>query len=122
MAKEILAVDDDQDFRELLINILGSEGYDVCAVSSGQEAIEEAKKGLHPSLILIDYLMPKMDGVQTIRELRKVQACNKVPFIFVTAYSDIKQVPEVTQLQPQGIIIKPFEIEELFSKVKTCLS
>ena len=83
----ILVVDDEEDIVELLEYNLTKEGYDVRTANTGLKAIEEAKDFL-PQLILMDIMMPKMDGVEACRKIREIPKLKETYVIFLTARSE----------------------------------
>ena len=85
MRREILVVDDDADLRETLQLLLDDSGYGVTAVASGQEALDRLKAGDRPSLILLDLMMPELDGFGFIEELRGKEEWRKIPVVVLTA-------------------------------------
>ncbi len=86
MAK-ILVVDDEQDILELVRHSLNKEGFDVHIAVNGQQAIEKAKQIL-PDLILMDVMMPVMDGMEACRQLKEDPTTNHISIIFLTARSE----------------------------------
>jgi CheY-like chemotaxis protein len=117
--KKILIVDDKEDIRELLRKKLEQNKYLVIATSSGQEALIASKIN-KPDLILLDIVMPGMDGYQTCAELKKDKATQDIPVLFLTA-KDLE--PEgMTQrykdLGAYGYLPKPSTFNELLEKIK----
>jgi CheY-like chemotaxis protein len=105
----VLVVDDDADIRELLVEFLGSEGYDVAAAGDGVEALERARAH-RPDVILLDLMMPGMNGW----EFRDVQLRDAdladVPVIVISAFDSDLDVDEVLR--------KPFRVEDLLATVE----
>ena len=90
MAKQtILVVDDETDLLDLIEYNLKKEGFDVLKAENGEEGIAVAKKH-EPDLVLLDIMMPKMDGMQAVEEMRKDNQLKNIPIIFLTARSDEK--------------------------------
>ncbi|MDD5584902.1 MAG: response regulator [Candidatus Omnitrophica bacterium] len=90
MAKfTILLVDDEPDFREIMTVRIKSWGYDALTASNGREAVDAVKEK-NPDIIILDYMMPDMDGVSALREIRKLN--NNVPVIMFTAYPDERSI------------------------------
>ena len=85
-ATQILVVDDEQDILELIRHTLNKEGYEVHVAANGQQAVEKAKK-IKPSLILMDVMMPVMDGMEACRQLKEDPETATLPIIFLTARS-----------------------------------
>ncbi len=84
MAKKILIVDDDADSLEILKQRLSSLGYDVVTASDGQCGLEEVRKE-RPNLIILDALLPKMDGFKVCEEIKKDKKLKSIPVIMFTA-------------------------------------
>ena len=84
---KVLVVDDEEPIQELLKYNLEKSGYDVKTASDGFKAVDIAKK-FHPDLVLLDIMMPKMDGVETCRLLREIPELQKSFIVFLTARSE----------------------------------
>ena len=82
---EIMLIDDEPDLLEIMGSVIRGWGYDLTAVVSGKEAIE-IFKAKRPDILVLDYLMPEMDGIATLKEIRKLD--KKIPVIMFTAYPD----------------------------------
>ena len=107
--ERIFFVEDDLDIQEiarLALQMVG--GFDVSLMSSGEEALEKAKD-LNPQLILLDVMMPGMDGPSTLRELRKMPEFTNIPVIFMTARVQPHEVAEYKELGALDVISKPFD-------------
>ena len=87
MSQRILIVDDEDDIREFIGYNLTREGYDVYTASNGQQAIEEALR-VHPHLILLDMMMPVMDGRQACETMRKMAELKDVMIVFLSAVQE----------------------------------
>ena len=87
----ILIVDDNETNRDILLTRLGTHGYDLVQAADGEEAIEVARKSL-PDLILLDVMMPKLDGIAATRRLKADPSLPFMPIILVTAKTDSKDV------------------------------
>jgi CheY-like chemotaxis protein len=116
--KEILIVEDDVYIRNNLVEILEEEGYHATGVENGQEALNylKAKPDL-PSLILLDLMMPVMNGPQFRAEQEKDARIKAIPVVVVTAGGDAPQ--KAKQLNVQGWVKKPIEIDDLLKVVQT---
>lgn len=116
----ILAVDDEQDLLDLIDYNLKKEGFEVLKAQNGKKGIELAKKH-HPDLVLLDVMMPEMDGLQTVEQLREDEVLNRIPVIFLTARDD--EQTEVTGLDKGGddYITKPISFSTLVSHIKAVL-
>lgn len=118
---EIMIVDDLQFNINLLIHLLNENGYEIRAARDGTFAIESARRH-PPDLILLDIMMPNMDGFQVCRELKRDEATKGIPVIFISALDDT--VEKVKAFQAGGVdyIARPFESEELMVRIKTHLT
>src|SRR5262249_50323711 len=86
----ILVVDDDPDIRNSLTEILGDEGYRVAGARNGREALEYLKRRTRPNLILLDMMMPDMDGWRFRREQQKLPDLASIPVVIVSAHGDVR--------------------------------
>ena len=116
----ILVVDDTPDNLRLLIGILAGQGYDVRPASDGDFALQSARTTL-PDLILLDIKMPGMDGYAVCEQLKANEQTRAIPVIFISALHDV--VEKVKGFEAGGVdyIIKPFQPEEVLTRVKTHL-
>jgi len=113
MAK-ILVVDDEKDICGTLRDIFIGEGYEVDIANSGKEAIKKVKTR-KPDLILLDVRMPGMNGVETLKAIRKID--KEVPVAMITAYEDVDLAQEALRLGAYDYIKKPFGIEYLRASI-----
>jgi len=105
----ILHVDDEPDIREVVDISLGlNPEFEVRACSSGEEAITAAVEW-SPILILLDVMMPGMDGPTTLAHLRKNPKTSDIPVLFMTARAQTRGVEHIISLGAQGVISKPFD-------------
>jgi CheY-like chemotaxis protein len=117
----ILHVDDEPDIREIVDMSLGlNPEFEVHACASGMEAIATAAEW-SPSLILLDVMMPGMDGPATLTQLRKNPATSTIPVLFMTARAQTREVEHFISLGAQGVISKPFDPMTLASQVQSHL-
>jgi CheY-like chemotaxis protein len=108
--KTILAVDDERDITEMLTLLLESEGYRVLTASGGKAALE-ILEGAQPDLILLDIMMPGIDGHQVCRAVREKPALAAVPVLMLTAKNDIAHIAQAVDEGADGFIVKPFEVD-----------
>lgn len=117
MSKHILVVDDEKPISDIIVFNLKNEGYEVSTAFDGEEAIEQFAK-VQPNLVILDLMLPKMDGLEVCRELRKTSA---VPIIMLTAKdSEIDKVLGL-ELGADDYVTKPFSNRELVARVKANL-
>ncbi len=116
----ILVVDDEQDLLDLIEYNLKQEGFDVLKAEDGVEGIEMAREH-SPNLVLLDIMMPKMDGLEVVERMRDDKKLKKIPIIFLTARGDEKT--EVQGLDKGGddYITKPISTTKLISRIKAVL-
>jgi two-component system, cell cycle response regulator len=112
----ILVVDDISENTTLLARILTSSGYQVKITNSGLEAIDVAQT-FKPELILLDFYMPMMDGIETCLRLKQDQRTSNIPIIFISALDDIDNKVKAFQAGAVDYITKPFELEEVRARV-----
>lgn len=114
MANKILIVDDQFGIRVLLQEVLVQEGYQVFQAPNGPTALEIVKNDA-PDLILLDMKIPGMDGLEILRNIRKMEVDTKV--IMMTAYGELDLIQEAMELGALAHFTKPFDIDELRQKV-----
>lgn len=115
MRKKILVVDDEPSISMLIEFNLKLAGYDVRCVSDG-EAVFEMLKPFRPDLIVLDLMLPKMDGIQVCRELRKQN--NAVPIVMLTALQDVTDKIAGLDNGADDYMTKPFSPQELISRIQ----
>lgn len=113
--KTILVVDDEEDMRWLLANIIGAEGLNVELAANGQEALDYLQKAV-PDLVLLDIKMPKINGLETLARIK--QTLPPVPVIMLTAYGDIRSTVKAMKLGAYDYLTKPFDNEEILFTIK----
>ena len=113
----ILVVDDDKNTRRLLTAVLEAENYSVSTAENGEEALAVLDK-THVDLIVLDIMMPKMDGYGVTREIRRT---SDVPIIILTALGDVSERITGLELGADDYVVKPFSPKELEARVKTVL-
>ena len=117
----ILVVDDSPDIREVLYHLLAEEGYEVRLASSGMEALQ-AVKASSPDLILLDIMMPGMDGYEVCERLKADEQTCDISVIFISALNKSENTINAFTLGGVDYIPKPFQYEEVLARVKTHLT
>ncbi len=117
MPKTILVIEDDSNIRELLRLYLEQEGYAVETAQDGLEGLRTFKR-IHPDLVLLDLMMPVMDGTQVMKEIR---AQSKTPVIMLTAKGETFDKVAGLELGADDYVTKPFEMRELIARVRAVL-
>ena len=113
---QILVIDDDNDLREIISVVLAAEGHEVRAAVDGVAALAELRRGDRPSLILLDMMMPRLDGEGFMRALRTDPSLADVPVVILTAHPGARQ--EATAMGAAGCLLKPVELAELLATVE----
>ncbi len=116
----VMAVDDDPDVLGTLGRVLEFEGFKTKLASSGQEALEVLKTDL-PDLLILDIIMPGMDGIQVCRTLRMDPKFVTLPVLFLTAKGATDDIVDGLDAGADDYIVKPFEMAELRARVKALL-
>lgn len=117
MGTKILVVDDDRNICELLKLYLENDGYSVFVANDGQEAVEMFQSKA-PELVLLDIMLPKMDGWQVCREIRKT---SNTPIIMLTAKGETFDKVLGLELGADDYVTKPFDAKEVMARVKAVL-
>lgn len=118
--QKILIVDDEPDIRELIEYNLKKEGYQVFTASNGQEGVSEAKRS-HPDLIILDIMMPKMDGIEACRILRTMNEFKNTFMVFLTARSEEYSEIAGFNVGADDYIAKPIKPRALVSRINAIL-
>ncbi len=116
----ILVVDDNEQNLTLIGKLIESSGYEAVMASSSSQALEFLASE-HPDLILLDVMMPEMDGYQLCAELKRAPALREVPVLFLTAKADADDVARGFEAGAVDYIAKPFHAAELRARVRTHL-
>jgi two-component system, OmpR family, alkaline phosphatase synthesis response regulator PhoP len=117
--KTILVVDDEQDIVEFVRYNLQKEGFRVLTARNGRQALEQV--GHHPDCILLDIMMPELDGKDVLRELRGNAKTSGIPVVFLTARgSDVDEVVGL-ELGADDYIVKPISVPKLIARIKNVL-
>jgi CheY-like chemotaxis protein len=116
-AIRILHVDDEPDIREIVdMSLSLNPDFQVRACESGAEAIKAAAEW-SPELILLDVMMPRMDGPTTLSQLRQDPRTSEIPVLFMTARAQTREIEQFIALGAQGVISKPFDPMTLADEV-----
>lgn len=114
----VLLVDDEEDFRQVMTYWLKSKGYIVIPASNGADAVKMAKDN-PPDIIFLDINMPVMDGIEAFKQIR---VFNKtVPVIFISAFLDDKRISEVRSFGISGVFYKGIDFQEGLSLLESAL-
>ena len=117
MSQKVLVVEDDNNIAELLRLYLQKDGFEVSHAADGGKAVEMAKE-IQPDLVLLDIMLPVMDGWQVCRELRKTM---KMPIIMLTAKGETDDKVAGLKNGADDYVTKPFEMKELLARIEAVL-
>jgi DNA-binding response OmpR family regulator len=120
MNSRILIADDDAGLRQLMRMILAREGFEVIEAANGEQALALAT-AVDPALILLDVMMPGMDGYDVCRRLKTDQRTGRVPVVFVSAAEDVSRRNEVQRLGADACIKKPIGPRDLVARIRAVL-
>ena len=117
MSQKVLVVEDDNNIAELLRLYLQKDGFEVSHAADGGKAVEMARE-IQPDLVLLDIMLPVMDGWQVCRELRKTM---KMPIIMLTAKGETEDKVSGLEMGADDYVVKPFEMKELLARINAVL-
>ena len=121
MKPRVLIADDDDGLRQLLRLILAREGFEVIEAASGEQALALAVT-MDPAVILLDVMMPGMDGYDVCRRLKSDQRTDNVPVVFVSAADDVMRRNETQNLGAAACIKKPIGPRDLVTRITAVMS
>lgn len=119
--KKIIVVDDEKTTVELLITVLENEGYQVSGAYNGLDCLEKIKKEGIPDLIILDIMMPEMNGWDAAATIKINPKYKDIPIIFLTAKSDTAS-KNMGRITAEYYIEKPFEVSNLVERIDEVLS
>jgi len=117
---KIFVVEDDEDIREIVIYALNSAGFEALGFETGEEFLVKLNEGL-PSLVLLDIMLPKEDGLTILKKLRSTNKTKDLPVIMLTAKNSELDKVKGLDMGADDYIAKPFGVMELIARVKTVL-
>ncbi len=117
---KILLLEDDQSLRQILIKVFTEAGYKTHAVKDGEHALKDLKR-FYPDIIISDVLMPKMNGIEFLKFIRKNPTYKDIPFIILSAKATLEDRIEGLEHGADDYIIKPFDVQELVLRIKNTL-
>ncbi len=120
MKPRILIVDDDEQCRRLLSIRMESDGYETETASDGVEALE-VLRGALPDLILLDLIMPRMNGYQLLKELKEKERTRYIPVLMITGMANIDEKVKGLELGAEDFITKPYNMFEISARIKSFL-
>jgi len=117
----VLVVEDDPDLLELMTRVLEKDDFEVMTATDGREGLLLASGRPRPNLIISDIMMPDMDGLEMVRELKDDPNTKPTPVIFLTAKSTPKDLIAGIQAGARHYLTKPFKVQDLLAKVRSVL-
>jgi two-component system alkaline phosphatase synthesis response regulator PhoP len=120
MAKKILVVDDEEYMHRLMGHHLARAGYEIIGARNGQEAVQRAL-GEKPQLVLMDVMMPEMDGLAALKELKKAEGTRGIPVIMLTTNARMLTKEESASSGAAAFFTKPFSPTQLLLEIKRLL-
>jgi len=120
MSKQVLIIEDDKDIANLISHYLAKEGFIPVTAFDGEEALWQLKTKI-PSLIILDLMLPRKDGYEVIRQLKKNTSTTEIPVIMLTAKSDEIDRILGLELGADDYITKPFSPRELVARIKAVM-
>jgi len=120
MTKQILVVEDQQDNRRILRDLLTSSGFDIIEAEDGQSGISAAKKH-QPDLILMDIQLPVLDGYEATRQIKSDPELRSIPIIVVTSYALSGDEQKAREAGCDAYVTKPYRPRDLLAKIREFL-
>jgi len=115
---QIVVVEDDEEIREVLLEVLEEHGYRAVGAVHGRDALDKLRMlSLPPSLILLDLMMPVMDGKAFRQEQLQTAGISAIPVVVISAFRDVDNI--LGELRPAGFLKKPLELELLLETVQS---
>jgi len=121
MSSRILVVDDTPANIQALAGTLKEKGYQISVATNGRQALDVLAR-VQPDLILLDVMMPEMDGFETCRRIKASEAWREIPIIFLTAKTEVADIVQGFELGAVDYVAKPFNAHELLARVSTHLT
>lgn len=116
-SKRILIIEDEPEANRYFVTAMQAEGYAAHGVLSGKEGLEALAAAPY-DLVLLDIMMQDLDGIETCRRIRQNPSLQHVPICMITASVDVEKVVTSFKAGANGYIVKPFDLDELLSKIQ----
>ena len=116
----LLIIDDDYVVLDLLREALTLEGFDIVSASSGLEGLEKLIKG-KPDLVLLDIMMPHLDGYEVCKKIKQSPSTSNIPIIFVSAKAQPEDIEIGVSLGADDYVTKPFDFKDLAQRIRSVL-
>lgn len=117
LCKKILVIEDNDDIRDAITHVLADEGYETDYAVDGRAGLEKLRTSTDPTLVLVDLMMPSMNGWEFLDEQRKITNPLGHKFVTVSAVTATQSLEDPTPLDTDGAIKKPIRLEELWATV-----
>ncbi|MBM3333928.1 response regulator [Candidatus Sumerlaeota bacterium] len=114
--KRILVADDEEDVKEIIARILETQGYAVVTAYDGLDAVEKIRSE-KPDLVLLDIMMPVLDGYEVCKRIQQDEQTANIPVVFLSAAADQEAVTRGMNAGAKDYVVKPFEPKKLLEKV-----
>ena len=118
--KRIIVIDDERTICEAIEFLLENEGYDVITAYNGEEGLQQVYK-FPPDMLIVDLLMPKMNGFRVVKRVRNDPAFKEIPILMLTVVDDKLNIEEGYSSGVTDYMVKPFEVDDLLARVRTLL-
>ncbi len=113
-----LIVDDSKPIRSLLARFLGELGFEITEAVNGKNALDELGRSGAPDVVLVDWNMPEMNGLEFVRSVRANHLCDQAPVMMVTTETDMEQVAAALEAGANEYVMKPFTKDILLEKLQ----
>lgn len=120
MATKALIIDDEEDYRVIISEVLRGAGYEVAAGQDGEEGLALLKRS-RPDVVLVDWMMPRMDGERFCRAMRAEPGLQDIPVIMLTVKRTADEELEALHFGVDDFVVKPFKAPELLARVRAVL-
>lgn len=115
---QVLVIDDSRAMRLILTRMLNELGYVVAEAANGREGLDRLNAGLSPELILVDWNMPEMTGIEFVEAVRKPPFDSEAKLVMVTTETEVAQVARALDAGADEYVMKPFTKESIFEKLQ----
>ncbi len=121
-APKVCVIEDDAALRSMLETTLTRGGYEVCLATHGLDALMQIDRAQpKPHLLIVDIMLPEIDGLTLVRALKKKPETKNIPVIFLTAKTDAKTIAEGISVGAKFYLTKPFAVDDLLTKVRRAI-
>ncbi len=121
MATKVLVVDDEEDYRIIIRDVLESSGVEVTVAVDGEDGVKALAGGTPYDAVLVDWMMPRMDGQTFVQTLRRDPARKETPIIMLTVKQTSDDELEALHFGVDDFIVKPFQAEDLLARLRAVL-